>query len=217
MIARLSIPLACLLTASCATLGPPEAPATIITWDTESGETRDPPSRPHGRAFLPDRLSSMDRARSIDVDWDGVPLSSEEFVRTVRIAVEPQSPRLAVPGTQSFVVQPLADSTVRWKIFEVNSGTIVTEWTPIKGKTAGLWLWQKEYLTEVRHTISARPATLVRNALSYSIKTEVRERPNSEYPWRLADAELGRASQSQLRTVVGLALEAATKGRTRKK
>jgi hypothetical protein len=214
---RLALLLCCALASSCATFEGTRTPATSIAWDTELGATREPPSRESGGGLLGYSSSLFSIKRSLDADWDGVPLSSEEFISIVMSAVAPNSRRQAIIGAIPLNVQPQDERLNRWKIQEINSGTIVTEWMSIRGKTAGLWLWKKEYLTEVRHTISVRPATRNRSLLSYSIKTEVRERPNAEYPWVSADVELGRTAQSEIRAAISTALDAATKGKVIKK
>lgn len=56
-----------------------------------------------------------------------------------------------------------------------------------------LW-WKKRYDTEVRHVITVKQAVRSEHLSSYSIQTEVRERPNPSYAWAPADPELGRAA-----------------------
>lgn len=90
----------------------------------------------------------------------------------------------------------------RWEISESNEGQITTDWKAIKGRTVGLFWWKKEYQTEVRHIITITRSYKSQNYSNFSIETEVRERPNSNYKWAKANPELGRSSFKEIKNVL---------------
>lgn len=97
--------------------------------------------------------------------------------------------------------------TSEWTIADSNGGQITTDWRLIPGKQAGLLWWKKTYQTEVRHVITIKSSSLGEDAAKFTITTEVRERPNDNYPWKDGDAELGRASFERIRDFLLFAIE----------
>ena len=90
----------------------------------------------------------------------------------------------------------------RWEISESNEGQIITDWKAINGRTVGLLWWKKEYQTEVRHIITITRSYKSKNYSNFSIETEVRERPNSNYKWAKANPEIGRSSFKEIKNVL---------------
>ena len=87
------------------------------------------------------------------------------------------------------------DLSNAWAVSNSNEDQIITDWKRIKGRKAGILWWLKEYECEVRHIITLKKSLdNPEETLSYSILTEVQERPNENYKWEKVDSELGRES-----------------------
>ena len=107
---------------------------------------------------------------------------------------------LAPEGTAAAPADRTADGDERgWGIASSNEGQITTDWQRIPGREAGVLWWKKRYDAEVRHVITVKQAFRSRSLSSYSIETEVRERPNANYDWAPANPELGRASFERIK------------------
>lgn len=198
------------LLTGCATRSVPSAP---LVWDTEAGGSDDAPGR-HPHAFF-DRLMSFgstDLALTTSpleqLAWTSGELNDailEALSRPVRMA-----PLMArgTSGTSRMSLAPQGGGTDAavtlndaadagsdtWGIASSNDGQIVTDWQAVPGREAGVLWWKKRYDTEVRHVITVKQAVRSEHLSSYSIQTEVRERPNPSYAWAPADPELGRAA-----------------------
>jgi hypothetical protein len=120
-------------------------------------------------------------------------LSAVPRSSTVRTSLAPES-TAAPPADRT------ADGDERgWGIASSNEGQITTDWQRIPGREAGVLWWKKRYDTEVRHVITVKQAFRSSSLSSYSIETEVRERPNANYDWAPANPELGRASFERIK------------------
>ncbi len=107
---------------------------------------------------------------------------------------------LAPEGTTAAPADSTTDGSERgWGIASSNEGQITTDWQRIPGREAGFLWWKKRYDTEVRHVITVKQAFRSSSLSSYSIETEVRERPNANYDWAPANPELGRASFERIK------------------
>ena len=95
-----------------------------------------------------------------------------------------------------------AKTESKWEVSESSEGQIITDWKPIPGRKAGLGWWEKEYQTEVRHIITVKRSYRSSKNSNFSILTEVRERPNSNYKWDKADPELGRTSFEEIKSIL---------------
>lgn len=104
-----------------------------------------------------------------------------------------------------------------WPIAESKDGEITTDWQPIPGKKAGILWWEKYYETEVRHAITVTTAHRDPQLTSFTIRTEVRERPNVNYPWESGDSELGRKSFENIRSKLVRAVQLELSNRRSKK
>ena len=78
----------------------------------------------------------------------------------------------------------------------------MTDWKRIPGKKAGLGYWHKEYEAEVQHIITVQPSVRSEPSTSFVLQTQVRERPNEQYPWAPGDPELGRASFEEIKALL---------------
>lgn len=198
------------LLAGCATQ--PVASSALV-WDSETGGTDDAAGR-HQHAFF-DRLMSFgstdlaSRTPPLEqLAWTARELNEailDALSRPVRMA--PLMTRVA-SGTSRMSLVPQGGSTDAavtlndaadagadtWSIASSNDGQIVTDWQAVPGREAGVLWWRKRYDTEVRHIITVKQAMPSDHLSSYSIQTEVRERPNPSYAWAPADPELGRAA-----------------------
>lgn len=148
---------------------------------------------------------------------DNIALSPEELQAAIVSALAPPRHFLAaVPksstartslgpeGTTTAPADRTADSTADadergWGIASSNEGQITTDWQRIPGREAGVLWWKKRYDAEVRHVITVKQAFHSSSLSSYSIETEVRERPNANYDWAPANPELGRASFERIK------------------
>ena len=107
---------------------------------------------------------------------------------------------LAPEGAAAAPADRTADGDERsWGIASSNEGQITTDWQRIQGREAGFLWWKKRYDTEVRHVITVKQAFRSSSLSSYSIETEVRERPNANYDWAPANPELGRTSFERIK------------------
>lgn len=144
---------------------------------------------------------------------DNIALSPEELQAAIVSALAPPRHFLAAmprSGTSRTSLAPevapaaptdrSTDAADRgWGIASSNEGQITTDWQRIPGREAGVLWWKKRYDTEVRHIITVKQALHARSLSSYSLETEVRERPNANYDWAPADPELGRASFERIK------------------
>lgn len=218
--AALAVALAAALAGSplltgCATQPVASAP---LVWDSETGGADDAPGR-RRHAFF-DRFMSFgstdfaSRTPPLEqLAWTPRELNDailEALSRPVRMPplTAPLTAPLMARGTSRMSLAPqgggtdaavtlndAADAgTDTWGIASSNDGQIVTDWQAVPGREAGVLWWKKRYDTEVRHVITVKQAVRSEHLSSYSIQTEVRERPNPSYAWAPADPELGRAA-----------------------
>jgi hypothetical protein len=132
---------------------------------------------------------------------DGIPLTPTELNRIVSEALAPALER--VPATaRSLMPTPVASAGAPWTVAESNQGQFTTDWRPIRGRTAGVLWWKKTYESEVHHVITIMPSYRSPALANLSVITEVRERPNAQYPWVAGDAELGRPSFESLKNML---------------
>lgn len=195
------------LLSGCATQTTSSAP---LVWDSETGGTDDAAGR-HRHALF-DRLMSFgstDFASTAplmeQLAWTPRELNDAiiyALSRSTRAAL--QKPR----GTHRMSLTSQDGSTDAaltlndandvgmdtWGIASSNDGQITTDWQAVPGREAGVLWWKKRYDTEVRHVITVKQSMRSERFSSYSIQTEVRERPNPSYAWAPADPELGRTA-----------------------
>ena len=184
--------------------------SSALVWDSESGGADDAAGR-HRHAFF-DRLMSFgstdlaSRTPPLEqLAWtprelnDAILDALSRPVRmapmmargTSRMSLAPQGGNTDAAVTLNDAADAGADT---WGIASSNDGQIVTDWQAVPGREAGVLWWKKRYDTEVRHIITVKQAMRSEHLSSYSIQTEVRERPNPSYAWASADPELGRAA-----------------------
>ena len=132
----------------------------------------------------------------------GIKLSPSDLNKVIMDALTQPQKRHAKAGVQTFAEGPKGENIGRWGVAESNEGQISTDWEAIPGRMAGLLWWKKEYQTEARHIITINRSYRFSDLTNYSIATEVRERPNSNYQWAPGDPELGRESFSELKLVL---------------
>ena len=119
------------------------------------------------------------------------PLIARGTSGTSRMSLTPQGGSTDAAVTLNDAADAGADT---WGITSSNDGQIVTDWQAVPGREAGVLWWKKRYDTEARHIITVKQAMRSEHLSSYSIQTEVRERPSPSYAWAPADPELGRAA-----------------------
>src|SRR5262245_7827559 len=140
----------------------------------------------------------------------GIELTPSELnALIVRIlSSPPAAARQAPAGAATFgpSSSPVASRSSQldspWTILESNEGQIITDWRRTPGRKAGVGWWEREYDAEVRHIITIRQSFSAPRLASFSIETEVRERPNDRYPWASANVELGRRSFEELKNTL---------------
>ena len=108
------------------------------------------------------------------------------------------------PASKDNIQKP---TSITWTLAEYHPDKLVTSWQSIPGREAGLLWWKTLYLTEVRHTVTIKPSIDNLSLSNFVIATEVRERPNENYPWEAGNAEAGRTSQNTFKHVVLLAIQ----------
>jgi len=162
----------------------------------------------------------------------GIPLKTRELSKVISHGISPQeshsstlriaqtrslrpsttSSAFALESTTPASTHATKDATkkptsITWTLAEYHPDKLVTSWQSIPGREAGLLWWKTLYLTEVRHTITIKPSIDNLSLSNFIIATEVRERPNENYPWEAGNAEAGRASQNKFKHVVLLAIQ----------
>ena len=162
----------------------------------------------------------------------GIPLKTRELSKVISHGISPQeshsstlriaqtrslrpsttSSAFALESTNPTPTHATKDATkkptsITWTLAEYHPDKLVTSWQSIPGREAGLLWWKTLYLTEVRHTITIKPSIDNLSLSNFIIATEVRERPNENYPWEAGNAEAGRASQNKFKHVVLLAIQ----------
>lgn len=154
-------------------------------------------------------VGSIASSQSILVDA-GLPLSAQDLNATIYSALTAKhqsKPQTSTVVPMSFAATQnnlgaIDSAPVAWPIAESNEGQIITEWKRIKGREGGILWWKKEYETEVRHIITVRSSFNSEHFSDFSIETEVHERANQNYPWSIADPELGRQSLQEIRSLL---------------
>jgi hypothetical protein len=158
----------------------------------------------------------------------GIPLKPRELSKVIYRGISPQEShssklrtaknRSLRPSTKAsaFALESTAPTSthatqkptsITWTLAEYHPDKLVTSWQSIPGREAGLLWWKTLYLTEVRHTVTIKPSIDNLSLSNFVIATEVRERPNENYPWEAGNAEAGRASQNTFKHVVLLAIQ----------
>jgi hypothetical protein len=168
----------------------------IPAWDYERDEVRGNAGAVSGTTILPGLLDILlDRHLIRETVIGG--LVDDEINLTpnkLKVAIK----TALAESTQVKIQLPTSDSgdsdATQWTVSESYKGQIITDWKPTPGKEKGLFWWKKTYQAEVRHIISIKRSYRSPHHSNFSIFTEVRERPNSNYKWVQGDPELGRAS-----------------------
>lgn len=134
---------------------------------------------------------------------DQIQLAPTELNAVITKALtENTIPTITSVKTNNEKARLLSSSRQEWGISESHEGQITTDWMPIPGRIAGLLWWKKEYQTEVRHVITIKRSYLTAQFANFTILTEVRERPNSNYDWEEGDPELGRESFKMIKSML---------------
>lgn len=97
----------------------------------------------------------------------------------------------------------------QWKVVDSTPEEIVTDWNPVPGRTSGILIWEKQYETEVRHRITIKPSIDSQNWSGYVITTEVRERPNRNYPWARGSKDFAQKPNVDITTRLAAAIAQA--------
>ncbi len=186
-----------LVFSSCTTHSPPPLPG-IPDWDYERDEI--------GRTAISNRkeTTTQKMAGKIAVTIGGlfggvvkseIEIAPNVLFRTIEATLTKKTLR-----ENEASEQPLGRAAAsRWGISESNEGQITTDWKATSGRTVGLFWWKKEYQTEVRHIITIKRSYKSQNHSNFSIDTEVRERPNSNYIWAKGNPEFGRSSFNEIK------------------
>lgn len=197
---------------ACATVDGPARPEHLH-WDYERDGLGIGENDRHGRMLSDMAISNLFGTLRGASPLDNIALSPEELHAAIVSALAPPRhfltamPRsgtsrtsLAPEGAAAAPADRTADGDERsWGIASSNEGQITTDWQRIPGREAGVLWWKKRYDAEVRHVITVKQAFRSRSLSSYSIETEVRERPNANYDWAPANPELGRASFERIK------------------
>lgn len=138
---------------------------------------------------------------------DGIKLTPPELNHIISTALAPTAVSSA-PMALSLNPTPATQNVSPWTISESNEGQIITDWKAIQGKKAGVLWWEKTFECETRHLITIKRSYQSSQLTNFTIVTEVRERPNVNYPWTSADPELGRASFENLKNILLIAVRA---------
>jgi hypothetical protein len=122
--------------------------------------------------------------RKPEMYWGGVPLSAAELTASITKSLHAANPPIPIQSSRD--------------------GEISTDWLPVPGKTTGVLLWKREWQAQAKHTITVRPSFGdPTNRSEVSVATEVRERPNNNYPWEPADDSwLGEVSLKTLESLI---------------
>lgn len=186
------------------------SPGEPLTWDYER-DGQAARREQHARGFFESlgKWNNLGLLGGTPEPLEELTLSPRELNRAILEALAPRQ-RVATfmsrsPSNLSLAGQPTGRDSASgahaseaspqgtWSIASSNDGQIVTDWQAVPGREAGVMWWKKRYEAEVRHIVTVRQAMHAANLSSYSIQTEVRERPNPSYAWTSADPELGRA------------------------
>lgn len=147
----------------------------------------------------------------------GIELPAPELGRLIASTLAPSLSGKAARGALSLTESAPEEPKERWSIADSNEGQITTDWKPIPGRSAGILWWEKIYEAEVRHVITVKQSFREPKYSNISVVTQVRERPNSKYPWSEADSELGRTSFSGLRDLLVQTISAEVQRRRAEK
>jgi hypothetical protein len=132
---------------------------------------------------------------------EGIELTPPELSSVILRTLTPRTNETP-QGAISLASNSPDDAKNSWTVSDSNEGQITTDWKRIPGRKAGILWWQKEYESQVRHTITIKQSFRTPRQTNYSILTEVRERPNENYDWVNADPELGRQSFEDIKGVL---------------
>jgi len=209
-----------------------ENPSGALIWDFEKKM-----KQPKGsRGTRLNKFNSLakkikprdDTALITNIFNQGIPLKTRELSKVIYHGISPQEPhssKLRIAQTRSLRPSTKASAfalesttpaskdiaqkptSITWTLAEYHPDKLVTGWQSIPGREAGLLWWKTLYLTEVRHTVTIKPSIDNLSLSNFVIATEVRERPNENYPWKAGNAEAGRASQNTFKHVVLLAIQ----------
>ena len=208
-----------------------ENPSGALIWDFEKKMKQ--PKQSSGSRL--NQLKSFKKIKPRDdtglitnIFNQGIPLKTRELSKVISHGISPQeshSSTLRIAQTRSLKPPTTASAfalesttpasthatkkptSITWTLAEYHPDKLVTSWQSIPGREAGLLWWKTLYLTEVRHTITIKPSIDNLSLSNFIIATEVRERPNENYPWEAGNAEAGRASQNKFKHVVLLAIQ----------
>jgi len=147
---------------------------------------------------------------------DGIELKPNELAGIISKILLPMPQVMHSDAKDSASSHPL-QSNSKWTISDSNKGQFTTDWRHIQGRKAGVLWWEKIYETEVRHMITIKQPYSTPNVSSFSIATEVHERPNASYPWAKADVELGRTSFEEIKNFLLFKINAEIKQRKSKR
>ena len=194
---RLTLVLLLLVLAACAT--ETQSVQGVPQWDLERDEltTRSLQVLP----LLIGGSSATATSSSARQMSEGIELTPEQ-VRSLLLAA--LSARSVSQATKVLQLGPEQSTiaTDRWGISDSNEGQLITDWRPLQGRRAGILWWEKVYEAEVRHVITVKQSTRSTKHSNIVVVTEVRERPNSAYPWSPGNSELGQTSFTELRRTV---------------
>ena len=213
-----------------------ENPSGALIWDFEKKMKKPKGSRGtrlNKFNSLAKKLKPRDDTALItNIFNQGIPLKTRELSKVISHGISPQeshSSTLRIAQTRSLKPPTTASAfalesttpasnnasthatkkptSITWTLAEYHPDKLVTSWQSIPGREAGLLWWKTLYLTEVRHTVTIRPSIDNLSLSNFVIATEVRERPNENYPWEAGNVEAGRASQNKFKHVVLLAIQ----------
>ena len=209
-----------------------ENPSGALIWDFEKKMKRPKQSRDtrlNKVNLLANKIKPRDDTGLItNIFNQGIPLKTRELSKVIYHGISPQEPhssKLRIAQTRSLRPSTKASAfalesttpaskdiaqkptSITWTLAEYHPDKLVTGWQSIPGREAGLLWWKTLYLTEVRHTVTIKPSIDNLSLSNFVIATEVRERPNENYPWKAGNAEAGRASQNKFKHVVLLAIQ----------
>ena len=209
-----------------------ENPSGALIWDFEKKMKQ--PKQSSGsrlnqlKSFANEIKSKNDTGLIKNIFNQGIPLKTRELSKVISHGISPQeshSSTLRIAQTRSlkpsttssaFALESTTPASthatkkptsITWTLAEYHPDKLVTSWQSIPGREAGLLWWKTLYLTEVRHTVTIKPSIDNLSLSNFVIATEVRERPNENYPWEAGNAEAGRASQNKFKHVVLLAIQ----------
>lgn len=198
---RVAIAILVATLAGCATEPPKFG---LLLWDFEANEIAQKRWRATERATekLYGLVEEIMPGRMLQ---DGIELTPPELVTLITDTLSPSLPRTAQEAHSLSQTTREAPKNI-WTIADSNEGQLTTDWRSIPGRKSGVLWWERTYETEVRHVITIRRSYRSPDLTNFSIATEVRERPNSNYPWVETNSELGRASFEQLKNMLLLTI-----------